>query len=319
VTIKDDTYALQDATAQNYADYILIVEKGYGQRFFESAKEGSDVEPLEVVIGQESVAGAMMDRLIDGYLNTARFYLASGVSPSIEEALTLTDADMAQSTPVEIDVPQDSSPLPVGFLVFMNFSSYTIMLAIVVPIGIILGVLNRSVIRKRTISSPIPSISFNLQVAVACFLVMLVPFFWIGLLGLIGFGSGLAGVSIPVIALMMGALFCYALVSLALAFLVGQVSPSELVTNAIGNITGLVLSFLGGVWIPLEFASATMTRVAHFMPTFYYGDAINRLGSMQMMNRANLMPVFANFGVLLLFAVAIFAVALAVGRLRVRQ
>jgi ABC-2 type transport system permease protein len=114
-------------------------------------------------------------------------------------------------------------------------------------------------------------------------------------------------------------LLAYALVALALGFLVGQLSSSEVVTNAVGNIVGLAFSFLGGIWTPIEVMTDTMLRIAHFVPAYYFGEALRTLGEMQTITQANLSVVFVDLAILALFALALFLVALVIGRLRVRS
>jgi len=178
---------------------------------------------------------------------------------------------------------------------------------------------NRTEVRKRDLASPVSSVSRNLQIAGASLVVALVAWVWVSVLGLVVFGSVLTGVSTSVIALLLVSLLVYCSIPLAICFFLGQITGNELVLNAVGNIIGLTLSFLGGLWIPISLMNSTMQTVSHFVPTTYYGDAIMRLADMKTVSLNTLAPVFQNWAVILLFSVAIFAVALAIGRLRMQS
>jgi ABC-2 type transport system permease protein len=119
--------------------------------------------------------------------------------------------------------------------------------------------------------------------------------------------------------LILFSLFIFCIVALSISFFLGQLTASEFLLNAAGNITGLVFSFLGGIWIPLELAGDTIAKLARFTPTFYYGEALEKTNNLHDYSGASLAPVFADLGIMLLFAAALFAVALAVGHLRMQS
>jgi ABC-2 type transport system permease protein len=99
----------------------------------------------------------------------------------------------------------------------------------------------------------------------------------------------------------------------------GQLSNNEVVVNAGGNVTSMVLSFLGGIWIPLEFVGSQIAAIARFNPVFYYSETVTLATKLQDFSVASLMPLFANIGIILLFAVAILSIALMVGKVRSRS
>jgi len=150
----------------------------------------------------------------------------------------------------------------------------------------------------------------NAQVTLACLVVTLIAWGWICSIGLIVFSSSLVGVSFSTIAFVMLDLFCYALVALALGFLIGQLTSNELVMNAAANILGLVWSFLGGVWISLDLVGEPIKTIAKITPTYYYREALEQAFAQ------DISAVCANMGMVLLFAIAFLAVGFAVARLR---
>lgn len=317
--VEDSRHALQDAIAQNYVSYVVIIPENFGSDFETSARDSQKTPSLETTVSYASISANMMDGLIDEYLQSIEYYLSTGTATSQSEAIKLTRSDMDQNATVSLVSFSDSSPVSQQWSLYMRFSGYTIMLSIIVCTGVVLGAFNRTEIRRRYLASPISSLSTNLQLTAACVLITLMVWAWASICGLLVFGQSLTGVNPEIIGLILLVFLCFCTVPLAIGFLLAQISSSELVVNAAGNITGLVFSFLGGLWIPLDFMGDAVVSVAHFAPTYYYADAVSRITNLYSFSSESLEPIFTDMGIMLLFTVAIFAVALAIGRLRVQS
>ena len=319
VEIEDSRLAMQNATAQNQAAYIAIIPEGFGENFISSIVDNKAVPVIETVVSYESISANMMNNLVDEYLNTAQLYIASDTAKIQSEIVEFTSSAMANSANVTTIQRSESAPVSQQWSIYMMFASYTIMLSIIVCVGMVFAAFNQTDTRRRNISSPLSSLSMNLQIAAVCVVIALLIWAWISILGLAVFGKSLAGVDPIIIGLSLLSLLAFSVVSLAIGFLLGQLTTSDLALNAAGNITGLVFSFLGGIWVPIEFLGDGVKKVAHFLPTFYYNDAIDKAANLQEFSRVALTPIFTNMGITLLFAVAIFAIALAAGRLRIQS
>ncbi len=138
-------------------------------------------------------------------------------------------------------------------------------------------------------------------------------------IGLAAFGYTLEGVPGGAVALMLAAAFALALVPLAVGFLLGQLGVGEATTNAVGNIGGMVMAFMGGAWISLDLLGAEMQTAAKFFPTYWYTQAVTESAHLAEVTWETAAPILANLGVIVLFAAAVFAVALAAGRVRMRS
>ena len=44
--------------------------------------------------------------------------------------------------------------------------------------------------------------------------------------------------------------------------------------NGVGNLLGMLMTFLGGAWMPLSLMGSAVQAVAHFVPTYWVNDAI---------------------------------------------
>ena len=75
--LEDSERAMQDATAQNRIDYILIIPAGYGEEVRRAARAGAAPPRMDSVIGYESASGALMNVRIDSYAGQVVGYLSA--------------------------------------------------------------------------------------------------------------------------------------------------------------------------------------------------------------------------------------------------
>ena len=87
----------------------------------------------------------------------------------------------------------------------------------------------------------------------------------------------------------------------------------EELLNGVGNLLGMLMTFLGGAWMPLSLMGPAVQTVAHFVPTYWVNDAIGKALSSDLTS-AVLGDIACDLGVTVLFAAAIAAVGLALAR-----
>jgi len=319
IELEDSRVSMQNAIAQNLVVYIMIIPEGFGESFMAAATENSPTPTIETVVSYESIAANMINVQVNEYLSAASIYAGSGTTESQAKIAAFVENDLTESAEVTMVQFSESGPLSQQWIIFMQCSSYTLILSIVVCIGIVLSAFNRTEIRRRDFSAPISSLSMNLQITAACLIVVLLAWAWVSILGLVVFGASLSAVDPLVIGLIVLALLAFCFVALAISFLMGQITSSELLLNAVGNITGLTLAFLGGVFVAVELMGDTIAAISRFTPTFYYSDTIAKAASLQDFTLVSLEAIFVNIGIILLFATAIFAIALVVGRVRMQS
>lgn len=80
----------------------------------------------------------------------------------------------------------------------------------------------------------------------------------------------------------------------------GQLGCGESVSNTVGNITGMVLTFLGGTWISLDLMPEAVRVVATFTPVYWLGEGLRAAVGDATGSAAE--DVALAVGVLLLFA-----------------
>ena len=153
----------------------------------------------------------------------------------------------------------------------------------------------------------------------ACLVIGLVGWLWIFGLAVAAFGTGAVTTSAPLLGVVGAALGAYMLVAVSLGFLVGQIGLGQNAANAVANIGGMALSFLAGSWVSIEWMPDAVVQAARLTPGYWAAQAISGAFTTTSLSADAIGPLLADCGICALFAVAIFAVAMAVGRTRARS
>ncbi|MGI6045275.1 MAG: ABC transporter permease [Eggerthellaceae bacterium] len=312
VKIEDTKRALQDATATDYASYILIIPEGFGKDLMDAAQNNKDAPGLETIISYQSAAGQLMDVQVEEYLDAAYGY-ASSIASNEQEVVDYADSTMDQTADMRL-APTEAAQVATALKVYGEFSTYPLFASITIAIVLLMSVMNRRPIRERIYSSPYSSNRRNLELLCAYGIIGLIAWAWISSIGLFLFGTSMIFKAPLQVLIMMASLFVYALISVAIGFLLGQFALRENAANAIANIGGMVFSFLGGAWVPIEYMPESVVAFAHFVPSYWSVRAYDAAAGLSDYSAASLSSIGIDLGICLLFAVAIFAVAFALGK-----
>ena len=315
--LEDSRQAIQDATAQNRVNYVLIIPAGYGQRLQQATRQGIEPPRMDTVIGYESASGALMNVRTDSYTGQVADYLAT-LTDDPTRAVALAEETMSHSAPAE-RIAQDTAPLSHSFLVYTRFSLYPLMAFAIVTISTLMTALGRRAVRSRLDTAPVSGGARNLGLLGACLVVGVVGWLWILGLGVAVFGAGSVTTSAPLLGVVGAALGSYMLVAVSLGFLMGQFGLGQNAANAVANIGGMALSFLAGAWVPIEWMPDAVARTARLTPGYWADQAISGAYNATSMSADVIRPLLVDCGICTLFAVAVLSVAMAVGRTRARS
>ena len=316
INVADDERSIQDAAAEDRASYVLVIPAGYGDALMDAAATGDEVPSLETVVSYQSSAGTLMDLSVRGYLQSAYGFAATVASSQADVVRLASDAAAEKS---ETTITTATEPLTSWLLYYFQFSTYPIFASVTMVVAVLMNSLNERDVRMRSLAAPITSAHRSLQTFLACCVMGLVAWAWICLVGF-ALNDGAATIATaPVqVALMCGSLLAYSLVSVTAGFLVGQLGVGEMAANAISNVAGMALSFLGGGWVQLALMPTAVQQAARFFPSYWSTTAANDAFLLTETSGAAVAGVLGEIGVVCLFAVAIFAVSLVIGRSRMR-
>lgn len=319
VEVADDPFSLQDAVATGQARCVFAVPEDYEQAFLEAARAGEDVPAIESTYSYGTISGTLLDQQANQYLGLVRS--AAALEPEAPAADVLARADEAAARSVEVETVQTKDgAIPADrFAFYLMWCAYTLTAAIIVCVSLLMGAFNRTDVLRRTQAGPMSSMRLGLHKAAASLLVTVGVWAVVCGIGLAAFGSTLEGVPGGAVALMLAASFAFALVPLALGFLLGQLGVGEAAANAVGNIGGMVMTFMGGAWISLDLLGGEIQAAARFFPTYWYTQAVTESAHLAEVTWEAAAPILSAIGIVALFAAAVFAVALAAGRVRMRS
>lgn len=130
------------------------------------------------------------------------------------------------------------------------------------------------------------------------------------MMGVVGFAGAVAEVGVDRVCLALAATFALACTPLAVGFTLSSLGAREELLNGVGNLLGMLMTFLGGAWMPLSLMGSAVQTAAHFVPTYWVNDAIGKALASDL-TPAVLGDIACDLGVTALFAAAIAAAGLA--------
>lgn len=309
---------VQDALARSLVDCVLVLPQGFGQELLDAARTGDDLPNVQATYGADVQTGVLAAQEASQWVSLAGSAAVlepdAGACAVGELATQAMDqrADVATLTNADAGDVRTTA----GATTYFNFSAYPIMSSVVVTVGLVLSVFSESEVRRRQGCAPVSPARLDASLLGGCLVLALGAWAWTSVLGLAVFADELSNVPAANLALLLVAQLAISLTPLSLAFTLSRLGLREQGLNAAGNIGGMVLTFLGGAWVPLSLMSEEVRTVAHFVPTYWVSDAVTTLLGASALTASDLARVGTDIGVATLFAVAIAALGLALSRAR---
>lgn len=318
VDVADTPSELQDAVACGRADCVFVVPAGFGRDLVDAARAGRELPAIEEAYGVSTQASALAGTEAGRWASLAGAAAALNGEATNDEVARLANEAAAERASVQVRVPEARGGVPAEQLeVYLGFAAYSITSSVIICVGLVLAALGRQNVAARLGASPAEARRGG-EALLSCVVLTLAVCALSSCVGLIGLRDAASQIPAPQVALAFLANAALALTPLSVAFLCSQLGANEQVINAVGNILGMVMSFLGGAWIPLSFMGAGVAAAAHFAPTFWTGRAISAVLEAPALTGAVVAEYATAVGVAVLIAVAIGACGLALGRARRR-
>lgn len=319
VAVDDEPLALQDALATGNVDAVLIVPDSFGEDLTTAAREDRNLPELEVATGSDIQAAVLASQRASRVASLIAGAAALEPHASADHALADMRELVAVAPDVEVIDAPESSTAASRLAFYLTFSSYTVTSSVIVVAGVVLSTLNAPDVRRRHLASPVSTWRMGAGSIAGCAVLTLGVCAWVAMVGVSVSGAGelLPGAT-PQIALALAALVVFSLVPLALAYTLTQCGFREEALNAIANLGGMVMSFLGGAWMPLELMDEGVQAVARLTPTFWMYDAVTCALGARTMTPQVMATVGVDLGIIVLFAGAVVSAGLVVSRLHVR-
>ena len=309
---------VQDALARSLVDCVLVLPQGFGQELLDAARTGDDLPNVQATYGTDVQTGVLAAQEASQWVSLAGSAAILEPDAGAGAVGELATQAMGQRADVATLTNADAGDThtTAGATTYFNFSAYPIMSSVVVTVGLVLSVFSESEVRRRQGCAPVSPARLDASLLGGCLVLALGAWAWTSVLGLAVFADELSDVPAANLALLLVAQLAISLTPLSLAFMLSRLGLREQGLNAAGNIGGMVLTFLGGAWVPLSLMSEEVRTVAHFVPTYWVSDAVTTLLGASALTASELARVGTDIGVATLFAVAIAALGLALSRAR---
>ncbi len=300
VSLKNNKTALQDALFFREADSILTIPAGFSEKM----KNGTAKIDRSARAG--TTGSVQVDNLVDRYLNLVNLYAKSMPQLSESEIVSRVDQVLSKETAVSVHTfgQKDSTS---GITYYFNYLAYVALAVLVLASNAILTTFRNVDLRRRNLCAPLRPLSMNLQLLGANLVAALSFWAAASLLGFILYGGGLSAFSLFLYAVNALAVM---LTALSIGFLCSSLVKNDQSASAAATVVSLGMSFLCGVFVPLEYMDPSMVKAAHFLPVYWYVRADQLIGALPDFSFSHLSPVCIAFGIEFLFAAAICSIGL---------
>lgn len=300
--IKDDKKeTIQDELYVANVDCVIRIKEGFKEAF----EAGNGDEYLEVYAIPDTITSVLFEQDLNSYLSVVNTYLKAGFS--VEEAVK--KAVEAANTSVKVEFAKESKSGEVGPLYyFYKYLSWIFIAMCVTGITPALLSIDRKNVRNRIECSSYKFMRMNIEIVLGVLVTGFVICAVCIAVSLMFFSKEMSGVN--AIFYMLNA-FCIMAVALAITFFVSKVTDKPDVISLMSNVIALGMAFLCGVFVPMEYLSKTVIKIAHFLPAYWNVKAIEIIDSYEPQKAGTLASYM---GIQLLFAVAIICVGMIIAR-----
>lgn len=307
VEIADDKETIQDELYSRTTNCVIRIPKGFGK----SIEGNGKVLPMEMISIPGTFYTETFKNMGNQYISLVRSYMAGGF-PAAE---ALKKAESTNKEKVKVDMSEGrGSSTHSRMYYFFAYVPYIFISVCVVGIGPILIVFHRKELQERNSCSSYSLFRTNVELfagTVTAGLGLLVLFL---LLVFVNVRTDLFTIQGLFHAINI---FCFLVVTLGIVFILGQILKKTSVLSMLSNVIGLGMSFLGGVFVPLEFLGDGIIQAAHFLPSYWYILAVRFIDTYKPGD--SLSGLWTPLGIELLFGTALFCVGLAYAKTKQRS
>lgn len=264
---ENDRARLQEDLFYRNIEYIIRIP----EHFFETCiAEG---QKLEVTKVPGSYTAFYVDQQLNSFLNDARVYYTAGFTQ--EE----TTAALHELEPVQVDLLETGGTVEempaYGF--YFRYIPYLFLSVLCYVMGNVISAFRRGDLPKRMSASAVSARRQSLEGLLAA--ATMAAILWgVSIAGaFVFYGKRLAecgGLPYYLLnSLMM------VLVALAISYMVGMLVRGKSAANTLNgvvNVLSLGMSFLCGVFVPLDMMSKGVKTMAQFLPVYWY-EVVNDL------------------------------------------
>lgn len=285
VEVKDDDSVLREGIIADMYDYVLVIDEN--RQLSSYSKEAN----------ASAIAANMR---IQEFLNAKELVDKVGVEiPSDEFISTLTEN-------VEVHFlggSKEEADRIAKMETFYNFGAYTLLGMIISSIFIGYKNFKDQGISDRIMVSGTPRSKMELDLFLSSMVVVFIIWMTFAITSILYFRE-LIFTQKGLLMLLNSFVFCIPVT--AIAFLVSSLINNDTALNASSNVIAMVLSFISGIFVPIEFIAPFLIRISTIFPAYWYVKG-NRLIATSYIDYDNL---FRSYGVMILMGVGLVCLTL---------
>ncbi|MBP5674861.1 ABC transporter permease [Candidatus Saccharibacteria bacterium] len=288
--VSEEGDALNDALYYSDIDYVVYIEKGFGEKI----AKGEDPEV-------EVKSNGSYDSYLSGVITSRFVKVAKSFAPSPEAGIALrTKTLLENETKVELNTTLDTKGLSSAEF-FYNFMNYSILAGLVFAISYATIGFRRRMVKKRLNVSSTGYKKINRELLVCNAILATIMLSIYTILGIIVLGPNLVFSTNGLLMVLNSVVLMIFAVSFA--FMLTNLVEKNNALLAIINIVSIGSSFMCGVFVPAEWMPDIVNAIAHIFPSFYYVDNNRIFSTLEKFDGEHLTPVFINFGIMIAFTV----------------
>lgn len=289
VSLEDDEEKINDALFYRDISYVIYIPKNYSKDVLDKKDVTIDIK------SSKDYTSSLAEMMLDKYLNVQSNLV--NITNNQDELVNMINNTLDVNSEVVVSSKLDNSYLN-RVSRYFNFGSYSLLAVIIFIVTLVINSFKENTINKRIIVSSFNYKKHNSLLMLSSFVYSLIVWVLFSLLSVILLGKDM--ISLRGILYFVNT-FMFVMPTLSFGILISTLVNNKDSIGGIVNVVGLGSAFLCGAFIPTEYLPKIVLSIAHVFPAYYFIDSNNLLSSMEIINFSNLIPVFINYFVLIIF------------------
>lgn len=291
VELKNNEEAINDGLFYRDVNYVIYIPQNYHKDFMDGQN------PTINIKSTGDYQSSFAEMLLTRYIKVANIYQKRIKDEN--ELISKINETLSKQSTVEITSKLDTNGLAKATF-YYNFASYSILACLVYVICLILASFKDLRIQKRTIISSTNYRKLNRQLLLSTSLFSLILWFFYITLSFILIGNIMFSTQ-GIIYLVNS--FIFTICATTMALFIGSLVSDKNAINGIVNVVALGSSFLCGAFVSMKWLPASVLKIAHILPSYYYIKSNETLKTLEKFNFNTLKPLIINMSIILGFAI----------------
>lgn len=290
VEIDKDEESLKDALFFRKVDFIMIIPKDFTKNFME--QKDVSIQTMQV---PDAYFAIYSQKMMNRYLNTAQLYIQADMN---QETLSQkVQEDLNQKAIVHINKNIENHDLEL-LASYYNFANYTLLAIIITVVSMVMISFRDEKIKKRNLISPISSFSLNKQLLFGNIIVSMIVLLIYITISFILYTDAMMSIYGCFFILNSFSLLVFILI---LSFFISQLTNNRELISGISNVISLGSSFLAGAFVPQQYLSPFVLKIAHILPSYWFIKNNNEIAVLKELNSSTIIPIMMRMLIILLF------------------